>query len=219
MEFIEKIFSLPKTIYINCKCFGITDALKMRVRVHYGVRCKNIRKGCIEFQNQTGVLNVGFSTGSFQMGKNHKGALIFGDKGKLVLKGNAYLPAGSIVNCQGTIILGREFESNARLTISCENKISIGDNPAIGWDVTICDADGHDIIDTSYGVVINSPKEIIIGNHVWLCAKCTVLKGTTISDHSVVGFGTIVSGSYTETNVLIAGMPAKVKKKGIDWNR
>ena len=149
MELIDKILSLPKTIYVNFKCFDILEAFKLRVRVHYKVRCKNLRKGCIEFQNQTGILNVGFSAGSFEMGNNYCGALMFGNRGKIILKGNAYLSAGSIVNCQGVISLGREFEANARLLISCENKISIGDNPAIGWEVTICDSDGHDIIDLS----------------------------------------------------------------------
>ena len=66
---------------------------------------------------------------------------------------------------------------------------------------------------------MNSPKEIIIGNHVWLCAKSTILKGTVISDNSVIGFGTVISGKYTESNVLVAGMQSQIKKKEIDWNR
>lgn len=142
---LEKLISVPKTIYVNFKVFPFKEALKFRVSVSCRIRCQNLRKGCIEFISPSGKLNIGFSNGSFNMGRDYKGTVSFGKNGKLIIKDKAYLPAGVLINCNGVINLGSNFESNVRLLISCEKKISIGDNPAIGWDVSIVDGDGHDI--------------------------------------------------------------------------
>ena len=43
------------------------------------------------------------------------------------------------------------------------------------------------------------------------------MKGSVIADGSVVGAGAVVSGHYSEENVIIAGNPAKIIKKQIFW--
>ena len=67
--------------------------------------------------------------------------------------------------------------------------------------------------------VLNIGKIIKIGNHVWIGRRVDLLKGTKINDNSIVGFGSVVTGNIDESNVVIAGFPAKVIKTGVNWSR
>ena len=40
-----------------------------------------------------------------------------------------------------------------------------------------------------------------------------------IGDYSIVGWGSIVTRRFDEPNVILAGIPAKVVKRGINWDR
>lgn len=44
-----------------------------------------------------------------------------------------------------------------------------------------------------------------------------ICKGVSIPDNSVIGVGSVVTKSFNESNVIIAGNPAVVKKQGIHW--
>lgn len=46
-----------------------------------------------------------------------------------------------------------------------------------------------------------------------------LLKGTEIPDYTVVAGGAICTKKYTEANTIIAGVPAKVVKRDINWDR
>ena len=58
---------------------------------------------------------------------------------------------------------------------------------------------------------INS-KKIIIDNDIWIGAKVTILQGTHISSHSVVGACSVLNRHYPN-NSLIVGNPGKVIKE------
>ena len=44
-------------------------------------------------------------------------------------------------------------------------------------------------------------------------------KNVKIADNSIVGWGSIVTKEFNEPNVIIAGIPAKIVKRGINWDR
>ncbi|HEI3816188.1 TPA: acyltransferase, partial [Escherichia coli] len=67
--------------------------------------------------------------------------------------------------------------------------------------------------------VLNASKPIILGDHVWVGAKATFLKGTVIPNNSIIGTGSIVSKEFTEQFTAIAGIPAEVVKTGVNWDR
>lgn len=67
------------------------------------------------------------------------------------------------------------------------------------------------------GKRINPSKDVNIGDHVWIGNKTIILKGSEIADDSIVGSGAVVSGKYTDNNVVIAGNPAKIIKRDITW--
>lgn len=44
-------------------------------------------------------------------------------------------------------------------------------------------------------------------------------KNTKIPDNSIVGWGSIVTKVFNEPNIILAGIPAKIVKRGINWDR
>lgn len=71
----------------------------------------------------------------------------------------------------------------------------------------------HDNITKVFGPIyhefIPSSGKVKIGNNVYFARNCTVLKGVTIGDNTIVGYGSVVTKS-TPPNSVIAGVPAKV---------
>lgn len=55
-------------------------------------------------------------------------------------------------------------------------------------------------------------KPIIIGNNVWIGANAVILPGVKLGNHCVVGAGSVVTKSFEEDNLIIAGNPAKIIK-------
>jgi acetyltransferase-like isoleucine patch superfamily enzyme len=61
-------------------------------------------------------------------------------------------------------------------------------------------------------------RVIKIGANCYVASAVRMAPGTKISDNSLVGMGSVVSGDFTESNLFIAGVPAHVIRKGINWN-
>ena len=95
-------------------------------------------------------------------------------------------------------------------------KISIGDNCLFSSDIVIRTGDSHSILDMN-GDRINPSKDVIISDHIWVGSKVTINKGVTIAENNMIGTGAIITKSMNETNTIIAGIPAKVVKHGVNW--
>ncbi|MBX9969230.1 acyltransferase [Priestia aryabhattai] len=215
-KIVRYFLSLPKTLYANLKMFDIPTAIKLPVWISYKTKIGSLHKGCISLEGEIKKVTFGMYDGSFFC--NDVGYLNFSENGKLIVKGRADFGPGSTVNITGRVILGNNFSANFGFALSCENSVEAGDNVLLGWDVSIIDGDGHNIIKD--GLKINSPRKIVIGNHVWLCAKSSILKGARIGDDCVVGYGTIVSKNFESKNhCIIGGNPARVVKENCSWEK
>lgn len=64
--------------------------------------------------------------------------------------------------------------------------------------------------DLYYGNVEN--RDVIIGDNVWIGSGAKIMPGVSIGDNSVIGAGAVVTKNV-DSNVLVAGVPAKVIKK------
>ena len=98
-------------------------------------------------------------------------------------------------------------------------EIRIGNDCMFSEQIFITISDMHTIFDNDTKEVINKPQNIYIGNHVWLGLRTSVLKGARLSDYSVAGTGSIITKSFAESNVIIAGNPAKIIRHNINWSR
>lgn len=95
--------------------------------------------------------------------------------------------------------------------------IEIGENCMFSSQITMRTGDSHSITDRSTGERTNQSADIRIGNHTWIANSVTVLKGVRIADNCIVGTGAIVTKNIEEPYSLVAGVPAKVVKTGVDW--
>lgn len=93
--------------------------------------------------------------------------------------------------------------------------MTVGDGCAISWGCQFIDRDFHEI-DYPGRSVVTDPR-IVIGSHVWIGSRVTVLKGTRIPDGCIVAAGSVVGGVFTEKNCLLAGSPARVIRREVSW--
>ena len=104
--------------------------------------------------------------------------------------------------------------------INCKNtKISIGNDCMFSFGVIIRTTDTHTIYDISSRRMLNMPQNVIIGDHVWLTANVTVLKGAQIPSNCIVGAGAVISKKFYDENCILAGIPAKIIKRNVNWDR
>ena len=75
----------------------------------------------------------------------------------------------------------------------------------------------HSIVDVASGARVNPPRDVIIGEHVWIGQRSMILKGSHIEAGSIVGAGSIVTG-HVPPNSLAVGNPARVIRSGVTWN-
>lgn len=118
------------------------------------------------------------------------------------------------------IVISDGVTFNGRIHISANYKsdVFIGADCMFSKNVEIWATDYHTILD-SKNKVINIPHGVHIGSHCWICANACIMKSAHVSDNSVVGNMAMVGGRFSESNVIIAGNPARVVKKKIHWVR
>lgn len=98
------------------------------------------------------------------------------------------------------------------------SSVKIGSNSQISWGVDIWCTDAHTITNLE-GMPVNFAHSIEIGKHVWIGKDVKIGKNVKIADNSIVGWGSIVTGKFDEPNVILAGIPARIVKHSINWDR
>lgn len=146
---------------------------------------------------------------------------IYGDNNILILDDYARIHNSTFVLHQNgcKIQVGKYSSAESALFAAVEHnsEISIGEDCMISTDVELRTSDSHKIY-SSDGVRINPKRNINIGNHVWIGAHANVLKGVTLHDGSIVGFGSIVTKDIPE-RCIAAGNPARIVKNDVLWER
>lgn len=95
--------------------------------------------------------------------------------------------------------------------------IRIGKECMFSNNVFIRTSDSHPIYNNE-GNIINPPKDVKIEDHVWVAASVKILKGSIVGSGSVIGGYSIVT-KRIPSNVIAVGVPAKVVKEDISWER
>ena len=102
----------------------------------------------------------------------------------------------------------------AAITLHEAGRISFGRDCMLSGDIQMDVSDMHSIIDVASGARINPPRDIQIGNHVWLGQGVRVLKGVRIGDNSIIGSRAVVTGDIP-AGVIAVGVPARVLRSGV----
>lgn len=139
--------------------------------------------------------------------------------GKVAFEGKSYIGNGSriVIGKNGQWIAGNNFICTSTMSLICFKNITMGKDVLISWDTLLMDTDFHYISKAGDIKHVVNEKEIVIGNHVWIGCRVTVLKGTTLGDDCVIAAGSVVTKPFKEKSVLIAGNPTAVRREGIEW--
>ena len=92
-----------------------------------------------------------------------------------------------------------------------EAEIKIGSSCDIGPGVQFI-VGSHEIGNKERRAGNGISRKIVIGNGVWIGANSTILDGITIGDGCIVAAGSVVHEKI-EDNCLVAGVPARIKRK------
>lgn len=221
-ELLRDLQSLPKTIYFNYKTLPIKEAIKLPIYVDYDIKFGKLYKGVIKLPKDIQTYQIKLGKRSLDdVPEMTKGYITMTQNSNIIFKGTAELAYG-ITLCalsDSTIIIGNDFYCNKNCSIVSSSEIKIGNNVLFGWNVSVRDSDGG-----QHKIFVNGLKKenkisINISDHSWLCSYSSILKGVTISKNVVIGYGAIVSKSINFSNVIVAGNPAKIVCKNIEWKR
>jgi maltose O-acetyltransferase len=105
------------------------------------------------------------------------------------------------------VAIGKGTFINYNCFFEATNKIIIGENCAIGMNVTFCNSN-HKFDNPLRRAGDVQSEPIIIGNGVWIGANSTILPGVTIGDGCVIAAGSVVTKDC-EPHSLYGGVPAK----------
>lgn len=209
------LLALPKTVYTNFRLLKFGDALKLPIIVSHKTHLKSL-SGKVTLQKaKTAQIKIGFGETPTTDFRSHRPVLNI--TGEFVANGKCRFGIGSKLHIHGLAQFGDNFNMTGNSTIVCNKGIQFDKHVLISWDVQIMDTDQHFIYDHS-GKVINEDQIIHLKSDVWVCSGARIIKGTHISEQTVIGANSLVSGKHTESNVILAGNPAKIVKRDITWN-
>lgn len=148
--------------------------------------------------------------------------VVHGNRHRLTIEENSIYSKGMIwfEDNECEIFIGKKTTIGEAALSAAENgrKIRIGTDCMFSKGIKISTTDSHSIINLETGDRTNPAKDVVIGNHVWLGQHVTINKGVEIGANSVVAGNSVLTKSIPP-NCIAAGVPAKVVKFQIGWNR
>lgn len=126
-------------------------------------------------------------------------------------------------SCGGEIHIGNDcsFEMNSWVFASFRAKIVLEQDCMVSYFVLIRAGNGHNMIDlnTLEHLDDNQNRDVIIGKHVWVGMRATIMNGVEIGSGSTVGANSFVCKKKFPANCCLAGNPAKVLREQTAWIR
>ncbi len=215
----RKIFQIGilNTVRMNLYYFGWKGVLHAYIIASRSLKITEL-KGVIQYDGAkiyTGCIKIGFTHVAIFDQRYERS--IWHNSGNIYVKGKVVLGQGTRIANSGELYFGNDFTTTAKCNIICEKKISFGDDVLISWDTLFMDNDFHKIFNKDGDTVVNQPKSIAVGNHVWIGCNTKVLKGSVIPNNSVVAAGSLITHELRDENTVISNN--LILKKDIDWER
>ncbi len=130
--------------------------------------------------------------------------------GKIYLGGTTgqHIRIGADTTVEGAYLLVDEAAS-----------IDIGRDCMFSTEIIMRTGDKHSILDVESGERVNRSRDIRIAERVWIGRDVTVLKGAVLHPETVVATRSLVSSAFGEGECVVAGVPARIVKRGVRWDR
>lgn len=166
------------------------------------------------------IISVLFSTIKFGILRlihgshfRYEGIQHFFPNTEVLISGNGTLHLGKkvrahrrsklLVSGNGQLEIGANTALGNGVTITCMEKIILGEGIQIGPDTKIYDHD-HDFR-VPGGVkaekFVSAPVEI--GDNTWIGCNVVILRGTTIGKNCIVAAGSVLKGTYPDNSVIV----------------
>ena len=106
--------------------------------------------------------------------------------------------------------IGADGWFNVECVFDLAERITIGNHVAVGHQVMILTS-SHDVGNHEKRAATWYAKPVVIGNGVWLGARCMIMPGVTVGDGAIIAAGAVVNRDVP-ANTVVAGVPARVVK-------
>ena len=217
--------SLLKTIYLNFRTLSFSEAIHLPIVVSRHVKIRGVTKGSIKIKKGIKPFMILFGFGGsedLRLYNSKRSVLMCRNGGTIVFTGGfaRFSPHFSLLVDSSFISFGNGFTCNNGCSFSSVNGITFGDDCLIGGNVVVRDSDGHQVINNdSTAIIENRDAKVEIGDHVWICNNCSILKGVKIASNNIISYDTLCTKSVEHQHCLIAGHPGNIIRNNIDWKR
>ncbi len=207
--------SLWRSLRLNLRQFPLADALRLPIYVSSNYRLKSLDgKMILNAPIEPGIVKFGtYEIGTYN-GATDTGIIDLKPDSTITFDGKALFGVGCriSVNASGHLRFGEDFVVTAASTFICSNLISFGKSCLLSWEILLMDTDLHTILPVS-----TKKEEIHIGDRNWIGCRCTLLKSTETGANCIIGANSQLRKAYHEDNVLIAGNPAAIVRREVNW--
>ena len=206
-----------KTLYFNFKYLPVRRAVRFPILISRHCRVRKAG-GTVEILAPVHFGMIRFGMDGVGIFDNRRSRSIWQVEGKLIFEGRAFIGHGCKISVArgGELRLGDNLKITAESAIAATNKIHIGANCLLSWNILIMDTDWHSVLDQNENI-INPALPVQIDDHVWIGCEVTILKGVSIASGCIVAAGTIVSKSVADPNCIIGKNPNEILKRNIQW--
>ena len=113
------------------------------------------------------------------------------------------------------------FQQHLKVLLICKNKIVLGSNVRVGFQVQFIDTSIHQLIDLTTNKKLPLNGSIFLDDNNWVGNRTTIMKNTKTPVNCITASNSLINKDYTPfgENILIGGLPAKLLKENIsrDW--
>lgn len=206
---------IVKTLRFNLRYFGWMAGWRMPVLIS--------RRTSLKCLGGSVTVPAGMGFGKVRIGFNPNSIVDFRYErsvwdvtGHVEFQGKCRLCAGCRIVAGGRLTFGERCCFVGLSRIIANDSVTIGADSLFSWDIQIMDTDFHRIMDSA-GRWVNPPRPVVIGPRVWMGCKCTVLKGVSIPEGSVIAAGTMVVSSLHKPSAVYGGNPVRELRSDVSW--
>lgn len=107
-----------------------------------------------------------------------------------------------LVEKPGRLEIGSGCFFNNDCSITCMNKIVIGENTIFGEGVKVYDHNYHINTNALTKNAGHAMGTVIVGKNCWIGSNVVLLKGASIGDNCVIGAGCIIDGTIKDNTIV-----------------